>query len=269
MADHRFRFGVTGVPGGAPAEWLRLARRAEELGFSTLLSPDTTRTPAPLPALAAAAAVTERLHVGTWVLCEPLRNRRQLAWEAATLEQLSGGRFELGVGAGRPDAAADAAELGVPFGAPGERLAALRDTLALVRERLPDTRILIAAAGPRLLELAAQTADIVAFGWPPTTDIPAARERVDRVRAAAGGRDVELACGLIAVGAGEQPWLTRMGLDAGALTAAGAVTVLAGSPGEMADELQRRRDALGISYLTVPSKAIEQFAPVVEALAGR
>lgn len=269
MTDHLFRFGVTAAAIGDAASWSTLARRAEELGFSTLLTPDTTRTPAPFPALAAAAAVTERLRVGTWVLCEPLRNPRQLAWEAATLQQLSGGRFELGIGAGRPDAQADAAELGVPFGTPGERLAALGATLELLRERLPDTRILVAAAGPRLLELAARTADVVAFGWPPTTDVSAARPRVDRVREAAGTRDVELACGLIAVGTGAHPWLSRMGLDAGALAAAGAVTVLTGAPAEMADELRRRRDVLGISYVTVPSNSIEEFAPVVERLSGQ
>ncbi len=271
MSDRPFRFGLTNAVVGDLPSWTSAARRAESLGYSTFLLPDTIRTPAPLPALAAAAAVTTSLRVGTWVLCDPLRHPRQLAWEAAGLQQLCGGRFELGIGAGRPDAQADCAELGVPFRTPGERIERLGRTLSLLRERLPDTALMVAAAGPRLLRLAAETADIIAFGWPPTTDPAAARERIDLVRSAAGQRadEVELAGGLIAVGDGEQPWLSRMGTDARTLTAAGAITVLTGTPRQMADELQRRRDALGLSYFTVPANAAEQFAPVVAELANR
>lgn len=264
-----FRFGLTNATVGDLARWTAAARQAESLGYATFLLPDTTRTPAPLPALAAAAAVTNTLHVGTWVLCDPLRNPRQLAWEAAGLQELSGGRFELGIGAGRPDAEADCAALGVPFGSPGERIARLSGTLDLLRDRLPGTRIMVAASGPRLLALAAQQADIVAFGWAPTTDVAAARERIEIVRSAAGPRDPELASGLVAVGEGEHPWLARMGTDAATLAAQGAITVLTGNPREMADELQRRRDALGLSYWTVPAGSAEAFAPVVAALAGR
>jgi probable F420-dependent oxidoreductase len=270
MSDHRFRFGLTNADVKDLPTWTAAARRAESLGYSTFLVPDTIRTPAPLPALAAAAAATTSLHVGTWVLCDPLRNPRQLAWETASLQQLCGGRFELGIGAGRPGAEADCAELGVPFGSPGERVARLTETIRLLREKLPDTALMLAASGPRLLALAARTADIVAFGWPPATNTAAARERVDLVRSAAGARadNLELAAGLIAVGDGdgEQPWLARMGTTASALAASGAVTVLTGTARQMADELQRRRDALDISYLTVPAGAAEAFAPVVAEL---
>src|SRR5436190_13168093 len=103
MGDHLFRFGVTNAFVGDQASWTMAARRAEALGYSTLLLPDTTRTPAPLPALAAAAAVTTSLRVGSWVLCDPFRNPRLLAWEVASMQALCGGRFELGIGAGRPD----------------------------------------------------------------------------------------------------------------------------------------------------------------------
>jgi alkanesulfonate monooxygenase SsuD/methylene tetrahydromethanopterin reductase-like flavin-dependent oxidoreductase (luciferase family) len=141
----------------------------------------------------------------------------------------------------------------------------------LLRDAVPDTPMLIAAGGPRLLTLAARVADTVAFGWPPNTAVAAARQRIEVVRAAAGSRadDVELAAGLIAVGDGAQPWLERAGLTAAGLAAEGAVTVITGSPRQMIDELQRRRDALGLSYYTVPVQAAEQFAPVAAALAGR
>jgi probable F420-dependent oxidoreductase len=271
MTAHAFRFGVVNGAVGEAAAWTAAARTAESLGYSTFVLPDTTATPAPLPALAAAAAVTTSLHVGTWVLCDPLRNPRQLAWEVDTVQQLCGGRFELGIGAGRPGARADCERLGVPFGSPGERIARLTDSVQLLRTALPQTRVMIAAGGPRLLALAAQVADTVAFGWAPTTDVAQARERIDIVRRAAGSRadDIELAAGLIAVGEDEQPWLVRAGLTPAGLAAAGAVTVLTGSTAAMADELQRRRDALDLSYFTVPMQAARHFAPVVDALAGR
>jgi probable F420-dependent oxidoreductase len=271
MSHRPFRFGLTNAVVGDGAMWASTARRAESLGYSTFLVPDTLRTAAPLPALAAAAAVTTSLRVGTWVLCDPLRNPRQLAWEAAGLQDLSGGRFELGIGAGRPDATADCAELGLPFGSAGERIARLRETVGMLRDRLPGTPIMIAAAGPKLLTFAARAADIVAFGWPPATDLAAALERIEIVRAAAGERvdAIELATGFVAVGEGRHPWLERMGTDARTLAAQGAITVLTGTPREMTDELQRRREATGLSYFTVPADAAETFAPVVEKLADR
>jgi probable F420-dependent oxidoreductase len=284
MSERPFRFGVTNGAAADMASWTESARRAEAMGYSTFLLPDTLFTPAPLPALAAAAAATSTLRIGTWVLCDPLRNPRAVAWETATLDRLSGGRFELGLGAGRPDAALDARRLGVEYGSPGERVQRLAASVRTIRALLAGedsdfpragsgapVSVLIAASGPRLLALAAREADIVAFGWPPDTTEDAARERVNRVRSAAPDRfdDLELAAGLIAVGDGEQPWLRRMGFDAGTLAAAGAVTVLAGTSRQMADTLRRRRDALGLSYLTVPAQCAEAFAPVVAELAGR
>jgi probable F420-dependent oxidoreductase len=274
-----FRFGVTHAGPPDLASWTATAKRAESLGYDTFLVPDTLNTAAPLPALAAAAAVTSRLRVGTWVLCDPLRNPRTVAWEIGSLARMTGGRVELGLGAGRPAADEDARRLGLPFGAPAERARRLRESVTLIRGLLdgaePDfpsaghrVPILIAASGPRLLEFAAQAADIIAFGWPPDTDENQARAVIDRVVTAAGDRagEIELATGLIAVGNEQHPWLQRMGVDPVALAAAGAVTVVAGSAREIADTLLRRRDRLGLSYVTVPSASAEAFAPVVELL---
>jgi probable F420-dependent oxidoreductase len=269
VSQHRFRFGVTNSATGDLAAWSAAARRAEELGYSTFLLPDTTATPAPLPALAAAAAATTRLRVGTWVLCEPLRDPGLLAWEAATMAELLGDRFELGIGAGRPGAERDAAATGRAFPDAARRVRSLAQTVALLRDRVPGTRLLVAASGPRLLALAGQVADTVALGWPPATDVAAAREKVAAVLEAAGGRDVELAAGLVAVGDMDAPWLRWMGVTATDLADQGAVTVVSGAASEMADQLRRRRDVLGISYVTVPAQATEAFAPVVELLADR
>ena len=276
-----FRFGVTHAGPPDMASWTAMAKRVESLGYDTFLVPDTLNTPAPLPALGAAAAVTSTLRVGTWVLCDPLRNPRSVAWEIGSLARMTGGRVELGLGAGRPAAGEDARRLGLPFGTAAERVTRLRESVTLIRGLLdgaePDfpsaghrVPILIAASGPRLLEFAAQAADIIAFGWPPDTDESQARSVIEPVIAAAGDRadEIELAAGLITVGNEQHPWLQRMGVDPAALAAAGAVTVVTGPPRKIADTLLRRRDRLGLSYVTVPSASAEAFAPVVELLAA-
>jgi probable F420-dependent oxidoreductase len=270
VTDRPFRVGVIYGRPGDIATWAADLRRVESAGYATALMPDTTFTPAPLVALAAAAAATETLHVGTWVLCDPLRDARRVVWEAGTLANLCGDRFELGLGAGRPDAGRDADRLGVPFNSPRERVDALVATLDAVQAAIPDVRVMVAASGPRLLALAGQRADIVALGWPPTTDAAGAGERIRIVRDAAGDRadEVELASGLVAVGPETPPWLARDGLTPADLIERGAVTVATGSPQQMADQLRQRRDALGLSYITVPSERAEMFAPVVELLAG-
>jgi len=275
-----FRFGVTHAGPPDMASWTATAMRVESLGYDTFLVPDTLNTPAPLAGLAAAAAVTSTLRVGTWVLCDPLRNPRAVAWEIGSLARMTGGRVELGLGAGRPAAGEDARRLGLGFGTGSERARQLRASVPLIRGLLdgvePDfpsaghrVPILIAASGPRLLEFAAQAADIIAFGWPPDTDEDRARSIIDRVIAADGERagEIELAAGLIAIGDEQHPWLRRLGVDPVALAAAGAVTVVTGSPRKIADTLLRRRDRLGLSYITIPSASAEAFAPVVELLA--
>jgi probable F420-dependent oxidoreductase len=281
MTDRPFRFGVTNGAATDLASWTAAAQRAESLGYATFLMPDTLNTPAPLPALAAAAAATTTIHVGTWVLCDALRNPRPLAWEVATLDRLTGGRVELGLGAGRPGAEQDARRLDMPYGSPGERIERLAESVTLIRHLLDGGEygfpaaigrvpILIAGSGPRLLGYAARHADTVAFGWPATTTAEQARPLIDRVSDTAADRsdDIELAAGLIAVGDDEHPWLHRLGVDAGQLASAGAVTVITGTPRQMADTLLGRRDSLGLSYLTVPIQSAETFAPVVELLTG-
>src|SRR5689334_20512950 len=159
MTEREFRLGV--VAGKAPsgAEWAATARRAEELGYDTLLIPDTVHTYAPFAALAAAAAVTSSLRVGTYVLSAPNRSPGLVAWEAETLQQLSDGRFELGVGGGRPGAERDAEALGGRFGTPADRLARVADTIAAVRKLETAPRVLVAASRPRMLALAPEQAD--------------------------------------------------------------------------------------------------------------
>jgi alkanesulfonate monooxygenase SsuD/methylene tetrahydromethanopterin reductase-like flavin-dependent oxidoreductase (luciferase family) len=100
------RFGVISGSEPQPTAWLDFARRVEDSGVDVLLIRDHFTTGpfgpqlAPLSALAAAAAATSHLHVGTMVLSNDYRHPALLAHEAATLHAISGGRFELGLGAG-------------------------------------------------------------------------------------------------------------------------------------------------------------------------
>lgn len=102
MSSRPFRFGVVTARAQSGDEWVTKARRIEQLGYSTLLMPDRLSGPlfSPLPALDVAASVTHSLRVGTFVLAVGFRNPLLLARECATLDFLSGGRFELGLGAG-------------------------------------------------------------------------------------------------------------------------------------------------------------------------
>jgi alkanesulfonate monooxygenase SsuD/methylene tetrahydromethanopterin reductase-like flavin-dependent oxidoreductase (luciferase family) len=97
----RFRFGVSNH-GTSPHEWQDFARMAEDLGYSTLVISDhfAQTQLAPLPALVHAASVTSTLRIAAVLLNNDFRHPAVLAKEAATVDVLSGGRFELGLGAG-------------------------------------------------------------------------------------------------------------------------------------------------------------------------
>ena len=95
----RVRFGFCLAPDVDDA--IDVAQRAERIGFDTVLASDHAGAGnAPLVTLAGIAQATERIRLGTFVLNNDMRNPVQLAWEASTLDRLSGGRFELGLGAG-------------------------------------------------------------------------------------------------------------------------------------------------------------------------
>ena len=102
MMYRRFRFGVLAAQTLSRNEWVEKARRIEELGYAILLMPDRLLGPvlSPIPALAVAAAATHSLRLGTYVLPAGWRNPVLMARECATLDFLSGGRFEPGLGAG-------------------------------------------------------------------------------------------------------------------------------------------------------------------------
>jgi alkanesulfonate monooxygenase SsuD/methylene tetrahydromethanopterin reductase-like flavin-dependent oxidoreductase (luciferase family) len=273
MTDLPFRFAAQATPENAD-QWLGLARRAEALSYSTLLMPDGMQLPSPLPSLALAAGATTTLRVGTWVLASPLRVPRLAAWDAHTLSLLTGGRFELGIGTGRPQASDDAVRLlGQPEMTGAQRLARVEQTIDDLRAMDGElhTPVLMAAAGPKARALAAAKADIVTLATGPFATREEVAALVAGVREAAGSRGpgIEFAAAIFTVGDEAPPWMQRfLGTDMATLIARDSLMILRGSPAQMADELRRRRDVLGISYFSVNAAFIEQFAPVVELLAG-
>ena len=225
MTKRPFRFSVSGGdPVGAPA-LAEKARKAERLGYSTfVLSDHMLNVLAPVPALAAIAATTEELRIGMFVLNNDLRHQAVLAQELATLDVLSEGRLEIGIGAGwnEPEYRAS----GMPFEAVPTRVARLEESITVLKglfgdEKLtfngkhytitemdgrpkpvqrPHPPILIGGGGKRVLTLAGREAQIVGFapriggtgGSFESCTVEATREKVDWVRRAAGLRFDEI-----------------------------------------------------------------------------
>ena len=226
----RLRFGIVSESVREGRAWLDFARQVEDSGIDVLLLRDHFSAGAfgqqlaPFTGLAAAAAATTRLRLGTMVLSNDFRHPAILAHEAASLHLVSGGRFELGIGAGWYQPEYHAA--GIAFDPPGQRISRLDESLSIIKGLLAGTpvshtsvfyridgldldvlptprasspRLLVGAGGPRMLRLAARHADIVGLLPAPIRDstdsddprdrLPAAFDaKIRVVREAAGGR---------------------------------------------------------------------------------
>ena len=212
----RLRFGVVSESVREGRAWLDFARRVEDSGIDVLLLRDHFSAGAfgqqlaPFSGLAAAAAATTRLRLGTMVLSNDFRHPAIVAHEAASLHLVSGGRFELGIGAGWYQPEYDAA--GIAFDAAGRRIARLDESLRIIKELLAgrpvrqasdsyridglsldvlpapppagSPRLLVGAGGPRMLRLAARHADIVGVLPSPIRDSADSNDPRDRLPAA-------------------------------------------------------------------------------------
>ncbi|QXJ26045.1 TIGR03621 family F420-dependent LLM class oxidoreductase [Actinomadura graeca] len=316
MDEHRrpFRFGVVGESIRSADDLIATARRAERLGYATLTLRDhVVAEPfgdqlAPLIALAAAAGATSTLGLGTMVLSNDFRHPVVLAKEAATLDHVSGGRFELGVGAGW--LREEYRRAGMPFDEAGTRVGRLEESLRVLRgllsgeetafagehyrvdgltvfpcpgRRLP---IVVGAGSRRMLGIGGRLADTVGVLPRALPDgmisdeiserLPGTIARkVGRVREAAAGRDVELSM-LVSPAFGPDPRaaaartavLRGWGASAAELVL-DMPSQFVGPPEHMAEQMSARRERYGFSYYLVPDGHMERFAPVVESLAGR
>jgi alkanesulfonate monooxygenase SsuD/methylene tetrahydromethanopterin reductase-like flavin-dependent oxidoreductase (luciferase family) len=275
MADNQatggtrpFRFGVVAPIRTDLPTWRDQVRRIADSGFSTLLMPDVQQwQPAPGPTLAIAATLTS-LRVGTWVYAAPLRPPWSMAWESHSLSVLTEGRFEMGIGTGRPGMEDELRGLGLPVVTPGERLSQVRDTVTSLRELDgPDlhTPVAMAVRGPKARALAAELADTVTFAAFPGDS------RADMMRLAADFRpvrDVELALHVPVVGDTVAPFMAPSNTDPAALRAADSLQILPSDPAAATEELLRRREDSGFSYIVVGANAADTLAPVVAELTG-
>ncbi len=228
MRPFRFLATADGYPG--LAELTALARKAEAAGCSAFVLPDhLIGQYAPVPVLATVAAATERLRVGTFVLNAGLRHPAVLAQDLATLDVLSGGRLEIGLGAGWNKPEHDAT--GIPFDPVGARISRLTEAITILKgcfadgpfsfsgehytitghdgapkpAQRPHPPLFLGGGGKRLLTLAAREAQIVGLaprliqGDAPRVDArsltaAATEEKIGWIREAAGDRfgDLEL-----------------------------------------------------------------------------
>jgi probable F420-dependent oxidoreductase len=316
-----FRFAVQATNAAGAREWRDTVRKVEDLGYSTLFLADhylgpgpaqrAARTPrqdlAPIAAMAAAAACTETLRVGCRVFCIDYHVPAVLAKEAATLDLLSDGRLEFGIGAGWSDVEYTA--MGLDFDRPGRRIAKLIEVISLIRahwqgEELdcsgefvqvhgyagrprpvqrPHPPIMIGGGGQRILSLAGREADIVSISSVPFVARDAdglepgavAQRRIGFVRAAAGDRftgvDVESSPYFTAITADPESALEGIAKSTGIPVdlLRDHPNVLIGSSESVVDLLHSRRESLGVNYVTVQQSQLESFAPVVDVLRGR
>jgi alkanesulfonate monooxygenase SsuD/methylene tetrahydromethanopterin reductase-like flavin-dependent oxidoreductase (luciferase family) len=263
------RFGVVAPITTDMPTWRDQLRGLADSGYSTILMPDVPQwQPAPGPALAVAATITD-LRVGTWVYASPVRPAWSTAWEAHSLSVLTNGRFEMGIGTGRPGIADQLRELGLPVVPSSERSSQVRDVVTALRELDGShlhTAVVMAVSGPKALALAAELADTVTLVMP---QIEKRAETIDRVRQFDNSRDVELALHVPVIGDSVAPFMAGPDTDAAAVRAADSLAYLPSDPSAAAEEIQRRREEIGFSYFVFGADVAGPLAPVVAELAGR
>lgn len=304
-----FRFGVSIARANSAGEWRELARKAEDLGYNTLSTSDHLRgSLSPLLALAFAAEATKNIRIGTFVLNNDFRHPVLLAREAATLDFLSGGRFELGMGAGH--SGDEYREAGIPFEKPAIRVEKLAESVAVIKRMwaggaatfegkhyqvrehvshpVPVQRsipILVGGNGRDLLQVAAREADIVGFTGAfigengvglkfPHFNLDGLANRIDVVRGAARARFEELELNVLIQGVETEKPRERTEEWAKELgftpeTMAESPFVLFGTTDQLVEKVEMLRERLGISYITTHGHGMEAMAPLVARLSGK
>ena len=316
-----FRFAVQSFSAASGGEWRERARRAEACGYSALHLADHVLGPGPaiaksghpiqelaaVPAMMAAADATTTLKVGCRVFCIDYQHPAVLAKQAATIDLLSDGRLELGLGAGW--LAAEYEALGIALDPPGARIARLEETIHAFRAlfsgepvairgadiqlsdfagapRRPFPPLMVGGGGRRVLSLAAREADIVSLNFNNRSGVigpdgvrsgtaDATAEKIGWIRSAAGARFASLELEIGAYFTFVQPGAEKIAAGMGQALGLARDEMLRhphglfGSVDAVCEELERRREEYGISYVTVGDGALEPFAPVVARLAGK
>jgi probable F420-dependent oxidoreductase len=323
MSARPFRFGLQAFAGASATEWFETVRRAEDAGYSTLFSSDHYFGPgaiadaaghrpvdlAPLTSIAMAAARTTSLRVGCRVFACDFHHPVVLAKEMATLDLLSEGRLEVGLGAGWVRDEYDG--LGVTMERPGVRIAKLAEYVDVLRAHFsgeqmavdgqfvhahgfaglprpvqqPGPPIMIGGGSPRILGLAGRLADIVSINFDNSSGklgsasvmssgVDETANKIGWIRDGAGDRfdeiEIEIGAYFVAVGDDAGTQLEAMAGRFGVSPSEFAVHPHAtfGSIEQICHTLVERRERYGLSYVTVAQRHLDEFAPVVAALAG-
>ncbi len=317
-----FRFGVQSFNADSAEDWSQQARQAEALGYSAFHLADhilgagaalekanhPVQNLAAIPAMAYAAAVTSKINIGCRVFCIDYHNPVVLIKSAMTIDKLSNGRLEFGLGAGwiteeyaaiglhmdepviRIDRLADVIEGVKAFRGEGE--AAVSNATLNWRDFQGEPKpvgpapIMVGGGSPRILRLAGREADIVSLNFnnragmigPDGVQLSSEAEtqkKIGWIKQGAGNRfaEIELEIGAYFTFVMDDPspvlgqFAQMFGLSEEDM--ARHPHALFGSVDAICEELERRRELHGISYVTVGRDNMESFAPVVERLSGR
>lgn len=319
-----FRFAIQAFNATSRSEWVDLSRKVEDLGFSALHVADHYLGPGSMiegtghrvqlmslvPAMTAAAMSTSTLRIGSRMACVSYHLPTILTCEMATIDVLSEGRVEIGLGAGW--LANEYEAMGIPFESAGRRIQRLRETAEYMRMayssedeveyhgefvnahgyvasprpvQKPGPPIMIGGGAPKVLGLAGELADIVSINFNNSAGVVGAasiststdvetRKKIGWVREGAGERfdEIELETSTYFVSVAgisevsEDAVMSRTGLEKDELRRFPHAAV--GTVDEVCEELQRRREEYGFSYITVSNAHIDAFAPIVARLAG-
>ena len=310
MSIRPMRFATQSGSATSGQEWIERAKRLETLGYDTLAMPDHMigGAWAAMPALAVAATATHKLRVGTLVVDNDFRNPTVFARECATLDVLTNGRFELGIGAGWLDR--DYQSTGIPFDRGRVRVARLAEAVTLLKRLFTEEQVtfageyykvekaecrpkpvqrpyppfLIAGGGPDILALAGREANIVAIVAPGITGsgklapeklaLEMMREQIGVVRDAAGARfgEIELSMFLDCILTDDRE-KTIAGMAKSAKAEPDVLRNSAyrgiGTLREIRDHIVRVRDAIGVTYFCLRGPDVESLGPIVGELTGR
>ena len=305
-----FRFGVQVSKETSAKGWAELARRTEAAGYEVLTMPDHfTDQLAPVPALMAAASATNTLRVGALVFDNDYKHPVVLAKELATIDLLSDGRLDIGLGAGWM--ISDYEEAGMPYDSPKVRIDRFIEGVAVIRGAMAEGAfsfsgdhytitnyngqpkpiqarppLLIGGGGKRVLSYAAREADIIGINGTLTAGVvgPEAlstmtAESVDEkvaIVAAAGAHrinDIEMNIRTFFVKVTNDRAKTVEGISSMFGVSKDMIDAspfaLIGSVEECIEQLLERRERWGFSYTIVGAENIDECAPIVAALRGK
>lgn len=319
-----FRFAVQAFSAASLGEWVDLARRVEAGGFSTLhvadhlLGPGSriegtghrVQTLALIPAMTSAAMATSTLRIGSRMACVSYHIPTVLTKEMASIDVISEGRLEIGLGAGWLVNEYEA--LGIPFETAGRRIQLLRETAEFMRMayaaegevdyqgefiqssgyvavphtiQFPRPPIMIGGGAPKVLGLAGELADIVSVNFNNSGGVVGAGsisssteeetyKKIEWIKQGAGEKfsQIELETATYFISIEGRSTITpedvskRTGMAVSDLKRFPHAAV--GSVNEVCEELQRRREEFGFSYITVGDAHLDAYLPIVERLAG-